>query len=184
MKTYTTPGAIPVVQQTNVVQQLRDRVEAAREHPALSYREGERFVDVSTADMWETVRDLAAGLIAAGVNQGDRVALHSGTRIEFTYFDYAIWAAGAATTTIYETSSSDQVKWILSDSGCVALISENADTYAVYESVAEGLTGCENVFVIDDGDASGRNRSQAGKQRIGQHRRVVERMPWLPRVDG
>jgi long-chain acyl-CoA synthetase len=151
MKTYTTPGAAPVGQQTNVVQQLLDRVDEVPEHPALSYREGERFVDVSTAEMWEMVRDLAAGLVAAGVKQGDRVALHSGTRIEFTYFDYAIWAAGASTTTIYETSSPDQVKWILSDSGCVALISESATTYAVFEGVADGLTDCENAFVIDDG---------------------------------
>ena len=151
MKTYTTPGALPVEPRSNVIAQLLDRVHVAPDHAALSYRDGDSFVDVSTADMWETVRDLAAGLVAAGVSKGDRVALHSGTRIEFTYFDYAIWAAGAATTTIYETSSTKQVRWILSDSGCVALISENADTYAAYEGASEDLAGCENVFVIDDG---------------------------------
>jgi len=110
MKTFTTPGATSVDTQVNVVAQLLERVDKAPDHPALSYREGDSFVEVSTADMWRTVRDLAAGLVAAGVNKGDRVALHSGTRIEFTYFDYAIWAAGAATTTIYETSSVEQVK--------------------------------------------------------------------------
>jgi long-chain acyl-CoA synthetase len=151
MKTFTTPGATPVDQQVNVVAQLLERVDEAPDHPALSYREGDSFVDVSTADMWKTVRDLAAGLVAAGVNKGDRVALHSGTRIEFTYFDYAIWAAGAATTTIYETSSVEQVQWILSDSGCVALISESAETHSVYQEVADTLPECANVFVIDDG---------------------------------
>ena len=151
MKTFTTPGATSVDQQVNVVAQLLKRVDEAPDHPALSYREGDTFVDVSTSDMWEMVRDLAAGLIAAGVSKGDRVALHSGTRIEFTYFDYAIWAAGAATTTIYETSSVEQVKWILSDSGCVALISENSETYNVYQEIAETLPACANTFVIDDG---------------------------------
>ena len=151
MNTFTTPGATSVDQQVNVVAQLLKRVDEAPDHPALSYREGDTFVDVSTSDMWEMVRDLAAGLIAAGVNKGDRVALHSGTRIEFTYFDYAIWAAGAATTTIYETSSVEQVKWILSDSGCVALISENSETYNVYQEIAETLPACANTFVIDDG---------------------------------
>jgi long-chain acyl-CoA synthetase len=151
MKTFTTPGATPVDQQVNVVAQLLERVDETPDHPALSYREGDAFVDVSTADMWEIVRDLAAGLVASGVNKGDRVALHSGTRIEFTYFDYAIWAAGAATTTIYETSSVEQVKWILSDSGCVALISESAETHSVYQEVADTLPECANVFVIDDG---------------------------------
>jgi len=151
MKTYTTPGASQVDPRLNAVQQLVKRVEEAPNHPALAYRDGDAFVDVSTADMWATVRELAAGIVASGVQKGDRVALHSGTRIEFTYFDYAIWAAGAATTTIYETSSSEQVQWILSDSGCVALISENADTHAAYEEVADSLPACERVFVIDDG---------------------------------
>ena len=151
MKTYTTPGAAQVAEELNVVQQLIKRVEESPDHAALAYREGDRFVDVSTAEMWEMVRELAAGLVAAGVNQGDRVALHTGTRIEFTYFDYAIWAAGAATTTIYETSSAEQVEWILKDSGCVALISENADTLGAYDEVAENVSTCRSVFVIDDG---------------------------------
>jgi long-chain acyl-CoA synthetase len=151
MKTYTTPGATQVDAEFNIVQQLIKRVEEAPDHAALAYRDGDRFVDVSTAEMWEMVRELAAGLVAAGVNQGDRVALHTGTRIEFTYFDYAIWAAGAATTTIYETSSADQVEWILKDSGCVALISENAETLAAYEETASTVPTCRSVFVIDDG---------------------------------
>ena len=79
MNTFTTPGAVSVDQKANVVAQLLKRVDKAPDHPALSYREGDSFVDVSTADMWEIVRDLAAGLVTAGVNKGDRVALHSGT---------------------------------------------------------------------------------------------------------
>lgn len=151
MQTYTTPGGPTVPPNVNAVQQLMVRADAAPDHPALAYRDGDRFTTVTTRELWETVRELAAGLVAAGIKPGDRVGLHSGTRIEFTYFDYAIWAAGAATTTIYETSSPEQVRWILSDSGAVALVSENDATMATFEEVEDDLHGVVSVFVIDNG---------------------------------
>jgi long-chain acyl-CoA synthetase len=172
MKTYTTPGAAQVDSDLNVVQQLLKRVEEAPDHPALAYRDGDAFVDVSTADMWAIVHELAAGLVAAGVQMGDRVALHCGTRIEFTYFDYAIWAAGAATTTIYETSSAEQVKWILSDSGSAVLITENSDTLAAYESVAADVAGCDSVFVVDDGALDALSSMATDETRAEVDRRV------------
>ncbi len=160
MKTYTTPGAVQVDLQVNVVRKLRARAQESPDFPALAYREGDVFVDVSTAEFWNTVRDLAAGLVAGGVEKGDRVSLHCGTRIEFTYFDYAIWAAGAATTTIYETSSAEQVQWILSDSGSVALITENEDTLSAYQSIADSVPDCDSVYVIDE-DAVDRLKAMA-----------------------
>ena len=63
---------------------------------------------------------MARGLIAAGVGLGERVALMSKTRYEWTLFDYAIWSAGAVTVPIYETSSPEQIEWILTDAGVVA----------------------------------------------------------------
>jgi long-chain acyl-CoA synthetase len=151
MQTYTTPGGVTIPPNVNAVEQLMVRADAAPEHPALAYRDGDSFATVTTKDLWATVLELAAGLVASGVEKGDRVALHSGTRIEFTYFDYAIWAAGAATTTIYETSSPEQVRWILSDSGAVALITENLATLAAYEEVKGDVGGLESFFVIEEG---------------------------------
>ena len=151
MQTYTTPGEKPVPENCNAVSLLRHRVENDPDNAALAYRDGDSFVNVSSAQMWADVHGVAAGLIAAGVQKGDRVALHSATRMEFTIFDYAIWAAGAATTTIYETSSADQVEWIMSDSGSVAIITESSDTRAVFEEVAANLSECRKVFTIDDG---------------------------------
>lgn len=151
MQTYTTPGEKTVASDINAVSMLRRRAESAPDHPALAYRDGDVFVDVPTSDFWDTVVELAAGLVASGVQKGDRVALHTATRIEFTYFDYAIWAAGAATTTIYETSSAEQVKWILSDSGSVAIITENEETKTVFDSVADAVPACRSVFVLEDG---------------------------------
>lgn len=151
MQTYTTPGEKHVPDHHNVVSMLIQRSNEAPNHPALAYREGDEFKPMTTGDLWVTVRKIAAGLVTVGVNKGDRVALHSSTRLEFTLFDYAIWAAGAATTTIYETSSAEQVKWIVSDSGSVALVTENAETKSVYEEVASDLPDCKHVFVIEDG---------------------------------
>ena len=67
------------------------------------------------------------GLIAAGVEAGDRVALISRTRYEWTLLDYAIWFAGAVTVPVYETSSADQIEWILADSGARAALVETAE---------------------------------------------------------
>jgi len=104
---------------------------------------------------------------------GERVALHSGTRVEFTYFDYAIWAAGAAATTIYETSSAEQVQWIISDSGAVALISENEATLSTYDEVKDRLPGCANVYVIDDGALETISAMATDESRAEVQRRIA-----------
>ncbi|WP_149360669.1 AMP-dependent synthetase/ligase [Lolliginicoccus suaedae] len=82
------------------------------------------WIDVTAAGFLREVDDLAKGLIASGILPGDRVALLSRTRYEWTLCDFAIWSAGAITVPIYETSSAEQIQWILSDSGAVACIAE------------------------------------------------------------
>ena len=67
---------------------------------------------------------VAKGLVAAGIGVGDRVALISKTRYEWTLLDYAIWFAGAVTVPVYETSSAEQIAWILRDSGARAVVAE------------------------------------------------------------
>lgn len=81
--------------------------------------------DVTCRQFRDEVVAVAQGLIAAGVSPGDRVGLMSRTRYEWTLFDYAIWAAGAVTVPIYETSSAEQAAWILGDSGAVAVVVES-----------------------------------------------------------
>ncbi len=97
------------------------------------------------------VRALAAGLIASGVQAGDRVALMSATRFEWTLIDYAIWTAGAVTVPIYETSSAEQVEWILSDSGAVAAFFETSQHRSSYDEIKSGLSGVKQVWTIEDG---------------------------------
>ena len=173
MKTYTSPGGVTVPPSVNAVQQLMVRADNQPDYPALMYRNGDQFVTVSTKEFWDTVVDLAAGLIAAGISKGDRVALHSGTRIEFTYFDYAIWAAGAAVTTIYETSSPEQVKWILNDSGSRALVSENAETVAAYDEVSKDIPECRGVFIIEDGAVAALQAMATDETRAEARQRIA-----------
>jgi long-chain acyl-CoA synthetase len=174
LRIYTSPGGAAVPAHVNVIQKLEARAGQAPEHPALAYRDGDGFTTVTTQELLEIVLEIAAGLVAAGIEKGDRIALHCSTRIEFTYFDYAIWAAGAATTTIYDTSSAEQVEWIVSDSGSVMLITENAGTRAVFDEVADGLNDCTTVYVIDEGALDRLRAGATDEARAEVERRVAD----------
>ena len=126
----------------------------ARTHPdqvVFKVREGARIRDITCAQFHEEVRAVAKGLMALGVDFGQRVGLMSRTRYEWTLFDYAIGYAGAVSVPIYETSSAEQVHWILEDSGSVAVILESEKKKKLYESVSAGLTAVTHTWVIDDG---------------------------------
>ena len=118
----------------------------------LNRRVGDAWHDVTAAEFLAEVRALAKGLVASGVEVGDRVGLMSRTRYEWTLSDYAIWFAGGVTVPIYETSSAEQVQWILSDSGAVAVVLESEKNLAVYDEVADSLPGVAHRHVIDHGD--------------------------------
>lgn len=105
--------------------------------------------DVTSAQFADQVRAVGGGLIAAGIQPGDRVAIMSKTRYEWTLVDYAIWAVGAVSVPVYETSSPEQVEWILSDSGAVAAIVETAAHNEIVESVRTPTL--RTVWLIDDG---------------------------------
>ncbi|EFL26804.1 putative long-chain-fatty-acid--CoA ligase [Streptomyces himastatinicus ATCC 53653] len=117
-----------------------------------------RWEDVTAADFLAEVRAAAKGLIAAGVSAGDRVGLMSRTRYEWTLLDFAIWSAGAITVPVYETSSPEQVQWILSDSGAVAVLVETGVHEAAVESVRDTLPELKHVWQIED-DAIGTLRT-------------------------
>ncbi len=151
MREYTTPGAVELAPTDHLVVPIITHARERGGEPLLAYRDGDRFVDVPAAEVWRRIQAIAKGLIARGVEPGDRVALMSSTRMEWTLFDYAILAAGAVTVPIYETSSAGQVEWILSDSGAVAAVFETAELKATsYDEIAERVDTA-HVLVIDDG---------------------------------
>ncbi|WP_427385288.1 AMP-dependent synthetase/ligase [Janibacter sp. G56] len=119
---------------------------------AFSARSGSGWSDITTTEFADQVDALASGLIAAGVGLGDSVAIMSKTRYEWTLADFAIWSAGAVAVPIYETSSPEQVEWILKDSGAVGAVVETAAHAGVIESVRGNLPHLAHVWQIDDGD--------------------------------
>jgi long-chain acyl-CoA synthetase len=108
-----------------------------------------RWDDLTAGQFRDEVTALAKGLVAAGITPGDRVAVMSRTRYEWTLIDYAIWTAGGITVPIYETSSADQVEWILSDSGARAAFAETSKHAGIIAEVRERAQGVEHVWLID-----------------------------------
>ena len=135
----------------NPVSALLASAESNPDQPAISYRDGDRFVDVTLGEFAAEVKRIAAGFVGMGIEPGSKICLHSGTRPEFTYLDYAIWAAGCVTVPIYETSSQEQVEWIIGNSEAVAVISENQQMKDNFDAVASSLPACRHSVVIEDG---------------------------------
>ena len=123
-----------------------------------SVRSAGGWTDVTAATFAADVSALAKGLVAAGVQQGDAVGIMSRTRYEWTVADFALWSAGAVPVPIYETSSAEQVEWILADSGAVGVLVETAGHLATLEPGRARLERLRNVWVIDQGDVDALSR--------------------------
>ncbi|MBD8060475.1 AMP-binding protein [Cellulomonas sp. JH27-2] len=112
---------------------------------------GDDWVPVTVTQFVDQVTAVAKGLVARGIAPGDRVGIMSRTRFEWTVLDFAIWAAGAVGVPIYETDSSEQVRWIGSDTGFRLLVVETGAHAAVVDRVRGDLPGLADVLLIDDG---------------------------------
>jgi long-chain acyl-CoA synthetase len=135
----------------NLTDPVWDNAAQAPDVIQFSVRDGSTWQDVSCAQFHREVVALAKGLIAGGVEPGDRVGLMSKTRYEWSLIDYAIWACGAVTVPIYETSSAEQVEWILSDSGAVAAFVETAGHETCVSEVRDRLPDLRDLWRIEGG---------------------------------
>jgi long-chain acyl-CoA synthetase len=106
---------------------------------------------VTTTEFRDHVMAVAKGLIATGLQPGDRIGLMSRTRYEWTLFDFAIWAAGCVSVPIYETSSAHQLEWILTDSGAVACVLERDVNQRAYDEIAGRAAEVKHVWQIEAG---------------------------------
>jgi long-chain acyl-CoA synthetase len=121
------------------------------------------WTDVTARQFRDEVTALAKGLIAAGIEAGDRVALMSHTRYEWTLIDYAIWTAGAIVVPVYETSSAEQAEWILSDSGARACFVETAAFEQLIDGFRDRVPTLEQIWRIEPGsEASLESLTEAG----------------------
>ncbi len=126
---------VPTLQYTNVADLVFANAETRPNHVAIRRREGDRWVEVTDQAFADEVAAVAKGLIASGIEAGDRVAVMSKTRYEWTLADFACFTVGAVVVPIYETSSAEQVDWILSDSGAKAAFVETDAHAGIVESV-------------------------------------------------
>ncbi|QAY70503.1 AMP-dependent synthetase/ligase [Xylanimonas protaetiae] len=149
----TTPALVDVPETTSISSMLADRVARTGDGPLLERRETPQapWVPVSANAFAADVMSVARGLLARGVEVGDRVAIMSRTRYEWTLVDYAVWAVGGVPVPVYETSSPDQVEWILSDAGCRFAVVETAAHAGIVDAVRASVAELEDVLVIDAG---------------------------------
>lgn len=151
MHQYTEAALIAPITTGNLTDHIVANERAAPDQPAVALRDGDGWRDLSVRDFATQVRALAKGLIAAGVGAGDRVGIMSRTRFEWTLADYALWFAGAVPVPIYETSSAEQVRWILGDSGAVAVFVESDQHLALLDEVRDELPGLRQSWAFDAG---------------------------------
>jgi len=104
---------------------LSHRVAASPSKEAFRYVEGDRWVSLSWSQTKDKVFQLAAGLLALGIEPQDRVAIASSTRMEWVLADLAIMCAAGATTTIYPSTQHDDVGYVLADSQSRVVIAED-----------------------------------------------------------
>ncbi|MGI5377372.1 AMP-dependent synthetase/ligase [Streptomyces sp. CA-251387] len=110
-----------------------------------------QWVDVTAAQFAEQVQAVAKGLIAEGLMPGDRIAVMARTRYEWTLLDFGAWAAGLVTVPVYPTSSVFQTRWILQDSGAVALVTETAAQAAALGPELDRVPDLRHMWVMEKG---------------------------------
>uniref|UniRef100_UPI004049287D AMP-dependent synthetase/ligase n=1 Tax=Candidatus Planktophila sp. TaxID=2175601 RepID=UPI004049287D len=124
MNQISVPAIVPTASAGNLTNLVSERAWFEPERIMLSRPLGDGWQSVTAKEFEAEVKATAKGLIAAGVNIGDRVAIMSRTRYEWTILDFAVWYAGGCVVPIYDTSSAEQIDWILNDSDSVAIIVE------------------------------------------------------------
>jgi long-chain acyl-CoA synthetase len=161
MREYSTPVAVDVPASARLTDTVFERAEqdpglvVLRRKASLAPSRatpggGEAaWLDITARQFRDEVAALAKGFMAAGIGEGDRVALLSRTRYEWTVVDYALWAAGAVTVPVYETSSAEQVEWILTDSGAQAIVVETPARLQAIGEVLRRLPGVRRTWLIE-----------------------------------
>ena len=173
MRSYSAPAVTAVAESATLADVVFTR--ARREPAAVMLRKrtaAGQWLDVTASAFRDEVTALARGILAAGIEPGDRIALMSRTRYEWTLIDYAIWTAGAVTVPVYETSSAEQVEWMLGDSGARAVFAETSSHAAVIDGVRGRLATLDlGIWRVDELDALTAGGTQVSDDQLAQRRR-------------
>lgn len=147
IETYL-PALVPHPTTGNITNIVTDRVATEPGRVLVSRPLGDGWQPVTAVEFDQEIRSVAKGLIAHGIAHGDRVAIMAKTRYEWTILDFAIIYCGAITVPIYETSSAEQIKWILSDSGSALLVVESPSLAANARPILP--ESCKEILVITE----------------------------------
>lgn len=131
MREYSVPASFAVGEHDNIVSSVSAHAAESPDHVIFRRLVDGSWVDVTCAEAADQIRAVAQGLIAEGIQPGDRVAILSATRYEWPIIDFAILSVGAVTVPIYETSSAEQVRFVLDNSAARIVFAEtdaHADT--------------------------------------------------------
>ena len=152
MKTeFSVAAIVPPPTSGSLVDAIVDNAQSTPHHIALSINRGGAWVGVTSQQFLDQVKSVAKGIVASGVEPGQRVGIMSRTRYDWTVADYAIWYAGATVVPIYETSSAEQVEWILGDSNAVGVFLESTKNKKVFDEVSDRIPDCTRAWIFDDG---------------------------------
>ncbi len=152
MREFTVPPVPAAPQVGGLADVVFDYAEDDPYRVALARKDaGGQWRDVTSGEFRDQVLALARGLIAHGVRFGDRVALMSRTRYEWTLFDFALWTVGAQSVPVYPTSSAEQVLWMLHDAEVMAVMVEHEDHAMTVGSVIDRLPLLKRLWQLDAG---------------------------------
>ena len=148
MNEISIPPLVPAAIAGNLTNLIAERAWFEPERIMMSRPLGDGWQPVTAREVEEEIRATAKGLIASGVQIGDRVAIMARTRYEWTILDFAIWFAGGVVVPVYDTSSAEQIDWILNDSHSVGIIVETPALAELVKTVQPSHT--RNMWTMTD----------------------------------
>lgn len=151
MQDFDVPSLLPSTDRGNLSDIVRGWAEREPHRPLLAVPHEGVWRDVTAQEFDQQVRALAKGFLAAGIGTGDRVAIMSRTRFEWTLTDFALWTAGAVPVPVYETSSAQQAQWVLQDSAAVAVVVESPQHSQLIAGIRDHLPDLRDVWQIEGG---------------------------------
>ena len=152
MVQFEVPAIVPADPQANITDLLVERVKATPDRALFAVPDGGGWRDITAAEFQKQVIALAKGFVAGGIEPGDKVGFIARTTYDWTLVDFALFYAGAVMVPIYETSSTGQIAWNLTDSGAIAIITESPEHSARFAEARGELPLIRSAWEMHGGD--------------------------------
>ncbi len=146
-------GTVSTTESTTIAGLAAAAFEKYADRPAVKFKTADGWQEQTFAEVGDIASEIGRGLIDLGIAPGDRVAILSNTRVEWTYVDFAATQAGATVVPIYQTNSPEECEWVLGNAECVAVVCEDTAQLAKVREVQSRLPHLQHIVVmVADGD--------------------------------